>query len=204
VSGTVGINSVTNALALTNGSDQETDAQLKTRFQLFISSLSQATDNAIDSAIAAVRPNLTWQIIENLHFDGSAFVAGFTVVVDDGSGAPTLTLLNSVESAINAVRAAGIRFEISGPSVVPVNFSVHLNIAAGFNATVVQSQITTAITAVIDGYGVGNNVSYASVANAVQTTPGVTAYSALTLNGTSADIAIALTQIARIGTVAFT
>jgi uncharacterized phage protein gp47/JayE len=209
VSGITGVNSVTNTQPTAGGADQESDDALKLRFQEYIESLGKATLQAIEAAIAGVQAGLTFSVNESVHFDGSPFLAGFTVVVDDGSGnipSPTLT---AVHNAVDAVRAAGISFEVHAPTDIAIGVTVTVTAAAGFS----DPQVSTAVTAAIDTYilslGVAVSVNYVTMANVIQNAQinGVNcvfAQTNLLVNGSNVNIGITDTQLARPGTIVIT
>lgn len=204
VSGFVGCSTINNTIGTNNGKDKETDPAAKARFPVYLGSLKTSNNDSIEEAVLGVQPNVTYQIIENKHFDGSAFVAGFCVVVDDGSGAPSTPFVTAVTSAVDASRAAGIEFEVHTPSVITANVSVHITVGPGGNLALTQAAVTAAITAYIKALGVGENVVYVNLADAIQNVAGVYAYTSLLINGGSSDIAIAQTQIAEPGTISYT
>jgi uncharacterized phage protein gp47/JayE len=203
VSGFQGVNSVTNASNFVNGEDQETDAALKIRFIDYIQSLASADWAAVASAITGVQPNLTYQIIEYKHFDGTAFPSGFTVVVDDGTGNASTSVTGAVQSAVEKVRAAGAQFEVQKPTNVAVNVSVSISTSTTGSLSAVQAAVAAALKTYINTLGVGNTCHYVNIGNVIQNVPGVFSYSGLTLNGVAADVTITQTQLAQVGTVTF-
>lgn len=84
-----GIDTVANPSGFAGGSDAESDAAFRVRFQLFIASLSKATAAAVAYAIAALQQNLKHIIVENESYAGSVQYGYFYVVIDDGTGTPT-------------------------------------------------------------------------------------------------------------------
>lgn len=85
-----GVSSVSNTQAFTNGRDVETDAALKLRFTLGMSSGRVATINALASALLGVQTGLTYSLGDMLNSLGT-------------SGAPqTTTTANVVIPAVNA------------------------------------------------------------------------------------------------------
>lgn len=112
-----GIDTVTNGATFLNGVDIETDDQLKARFALYILGLSKATRVAVASAIENVQQGLIYAIIDPTSAGtGPPPAAGnFTVTVDDGSGAPTASLITEVTAAVDAVRPIGVRAIVTGP-----------------------------------------------------------------------------------------
>lgn len=203
VAGLVGVNSVTNPLQGVNGADKESDSALKSRFVRYLRSLRTSNKDSIDAAVESVQPNLSYKTIQYQHFDGTAFPAGFTVVVDDGTGNASTPFLNAVYAAVDAVRAGGIEFEVHAPNNVTANVDVTVNVATGGNLPLTQANVTNAIKAYIQGLGVGVLVSYVDLGNVIQNTPGVFSYSGLLINGQTADLAISNTQLAIFGAVTY-
>lgn len=126
-----GIDTVTNAVALVNGSDGETDAQLRARFPDWLAAKATASNAAIENAIAGVQTNLTYEIINCEAPDGTFRPGYFTVVVDDGTGTPSADLLASVYTAIDAVKAEGVGFAVIGPIELLATVSMTVTVAAG-------------------------------------------------------------------------
>lgn len=204
VSGFGGVNSITNPSAFTNGESAETDAALKQRFVEFIAGLPSATVGAVEYAINSVQSGLTFQILNQLYFNGSAFPGGFTVVVDDGSGNISPTLLTTISNALLNVHAAGTAYQVVAPTDVTVNVSLTIAVASGYSPSAVVSAVQAAITSVINTNGVGNSLNYVLVGTVVQNVSGVQEYSNLLLNGVSSNVSIALTELCRAGTISIT
>jgi uncharacterized phage protein gp47/JayE len=204
VSGFGGVNSITNLLPFGGGADQETDAELKVRFREFISSLAECTESAFEFAINSVQAGLTFQLIEQFHFDGTPFPGGVTIVVDDGSGAISPTLLTTIFNALKPVHAAGIGYEVDAPTNETVGVTVTVQPAGGFDPGTVFAAVQAAIIAYINTLGVGVTVSFVQMNNVVQGVPGVFEYSALLINGSNVDVVITDTELARAGTVTVT
>jgi hypothetical protein len=201
VSGIVGIDSVTNPAAVTNGQDAESDNAMRTRFVNFISSLSKATSAAIAAAIAGVQAGLTWQLGDALLFGGGTWPGGFTVVVDDGSGAIPSPTLAAVTAAVALVKALGIGFAVFAPTNVVCGVTVTVVAAGGYTHSQAVTAATTAITNFINGRGVGVPVSYTGLAGVISALPQVASQTLLLVNGGTIDIPIAWNQLARAGTI---
>ena len=103
-----GVDTVTNGINFNGGQDAESDASFRLRFQTFINSLMKGTLAAYIYALNALRPGLTFSILENTTPALTAQKGTVTIVFDDGSGAPPPLLLQSALTAIEAVRCAGI------------------------------------------------------------------------------------------------
>lgn len=209
VSGFPGVNGVTNASAVYDGQDAASDSATKSGFVQYLQALGTSCYAAIANAIVGVGANLTFNILEYEHFDGSPFVSGFTVVVDDGSGAIPASTLTAVQAAIDVVRAAGANRAVSAPNNLAVNISVHINSTVTGISTMTQGQVTAALAAYINTLAVAAKnsngvVSFAGIGAVIAAVPNVSAYSSLLVNGGSGDIAVLGTQLPRLGTVTFT
>lgn len=137
-----GIDAVTNPAPMAGGLDAESDTALRSRFAGFLDSRVRATAEAVGFAIASVRQGLTYTIADRVDPAGETRAGHFTVTVDDGSGAPSATLINAVANAIEQVRPIGSTFSIRPPLVLPTN--VQLQITGPATALLnVQNAITT-------------------------------------------------------------
>ncbi|WP_293857184.1 baseplate J/gp47 family protein [uncultured Alsobacter sp.] len=198
----VGVDAVTNAATMTGGADAESDVQLRTRFLAYIVALSKATRAAVGYAVSSLQLGLSYTITENANYDGSPNPGYFYVVVDDGTGTPSSTLLTQVYGAVDAVRPVGTTFAVFAPVVVPINVSMTLTILTGYDANTVKGIVGTAITAYIRACGLGVPINYTKLAQvAYDASPGVTNVSSLLLNAGTADVAISAKQISSVGTI---
>ena len=134
-----------NGAAFINGADTESDQAFKARFLLYIASLSKATEQAIASAIANVQQGLEFTYTENFDYNGTYDPGTFYVVVDDGTGAPSSTLLTAVQSAIEAVRALGIRFAVFAPVITTANVGMTITSATGYDHNTVAANVSLAL-----------------------------------------------------------
>lgn len=214
VAGFTGVNAVNNTLPSSGGADQESDAAVRARFPLYLASLKTSNLASVEAAVEGVQTGVTFKIIEYMAFNGPGFwnttipagvsaLGYFTVVVDDGSGNAPLSFLRAVYNAVFATHAAGARFEIDRPNNVNANISLTVVPAAGTSLAVIQTAVTAAIVAYINGLGVGGSLSLAGLANVVQNVPGVFSYLNLEINGVASDLVIQDTQLARAGTVTY-
>ena len=184
-----GIDTVTNTLAFTGGTDAESDASLKARFVPYINSRAEATLTAVGSAIEGVQQGLSYAVTENVDTEGAARAGFFVVVVDDGSGSPPASLLASVSNAVDAVRPVGTGFAVIGPTLVGVSISMTLIIAAGADGASIRSAAATAITAYVDALPVGTALAFSRLAGlAYAVDPAVTNVIGLTVNGGATDV----------------
>ena len=196
------VDTVTNAGAFTGGINAESDTAARARFALYIAGLRRATLAAIQSAIAGVQQGLVYNITENYDASNVWTPGLLTIVVDDGSGAPSTTLLDQVRAAVDGVRAASVRFTVSGPSVVTANVSMTVTTGTGYSHSTVATAAQSAVAALINALPVGATLSYTRVAAVVWgASPGITNVTSLTVNSGTADITATASQVIRAGTV---
>jgi uncharacterized phage protein gp47/JayE len=197
------IDTVTNAVAFTNGFDAESDSALAARFQLFIQSRSAATKDAIEFAIASVQTGLTSYIASNQDALGNFLPGNFVVTVNDGSGNPPASLITAVYLAITAVRGLTISFSVQGPTTGTVTVSLTIFALANFVKATLQPLVEAAIIAYIDGLAVGAPLYYTQLVQAIYSAvPGVANITNLLINGAVLDVIPAVTETLEAGTVA--
>ncbi len=179
----IGVDTVTNALAFTNGIDAETDPALRARFQTFINTRSQATLAAVGYAVASVQQGLTWTIQENTTAGGTNVPGNFVVTVDDGTGDPGSLLLAAVQTAIDAVRPVGSTFQVLAPSVVAANISLLVTPAPGCTLAQAVEAVETALTDAVNTGGMGAGFMFGTIYQVALNCPSVAGVEWVTLNG---------------------
>ncbi len=198
----IGVDTVTNALAFTNGIDAETDPALRTRFQTYINTRSQATPAAVGYAVSSVQQGLTWTIQENTAASGIETPGNFVVTVDDGTGEPGSVLLAAVQSAVDAVRPVGSAFQVLGPTVVAANISLTVTAAPGYTQAQAVAAAGTALTAAVNAGGMGAGFMFGTIYQVALNCPSVATVEAVTLNGGTSDLTATQAQVVRAGTIA--
>lgn len=198
-----GVDSYSNAVAITNGIDAESDDALKARFSNYINSRSQATRSAVAYAIQSVQQGLTYYITENQDALGNHVDGMFVAFVDDGSGHPSTTLLNTIRAAVDLVRPIGTVFAILPPRLLLANINVSVIAASGYDQQAVEQAVGTTVTAYIDALLVGAPLPYLRLAQIIYDTQGVASIvpGTLLLNGVTVDIGGTGAQTVRIGTL---
>jgi uncharacterized phage protein gp47/JayE len=158
-----GIDTVNNAAALARGEDAEPDAAFRLRFQNFINSRSRATEAAVTYAVTSVRQGLVCKIAENQLPDGSAGAGIFTVVVDDGTGAPSASLLSTVSAAVEAVRPLGSIFSVQGPTITPATIALTVEVADANATAAAQQAVSAAVSGYVNTLAVGTPLAWSRV-----------------------------------------
>ncbi|CCD29944.1 Putative phage protein (baseplate assembly J-like family protein) [Candidatus Glomeribacter gigasporarum BEG34] len=199
-----GVDTVTNEAALTNGTDAESDPALRKRFIAYIASLSKATMDAVGYAITSVKPGLSYALVENQTYEGDEQRGYFYVVVDDGTGMPTQTLIATVYTAIEAVRPLAVHFSVFAPVVVKVKVQMKIQ-TAGADHTATAAQVAAAIKNTLNALGLGAMLPYTRLAQiAYDASPAVTNVFAVQLNGATDDLISTPKQTFKAGTVIVT
>jgi len=184
-----GVDTVTNALALSGGMDAESDTAFRTRFGSYLASLSKATNLAIGEAIASIQQGLTYAIAENVDQTGAMLMGNFIVTVDDGSGHPPASLLSVVQQTVNAVRPVGSSFAVQGPVVSVADVSMTLTTVTGASHPAAVAAVAAAIETYIASLGVGATLCYTRLAQlAYDGSSAVINVSGVVLNGGTADL----------------
>jgi len=196
------VDTVTNGAAFTNGVNAESDAAFRTRFIAYIQSLNLATKAAVGYAVTSLQSNMSYVLVENFTYGGVSQPGYFYVVVNDGTGAPGSTILNSVSNAINLVRPFTSTFGVYAPVTTAANVAMTIVTASGYIHATVAAQVQSAISAYLGSMAIGQSLSFSRLAQiAYDTSPGITNVTGVTLNALTADINPTNQQLVIAGTV---
>jgi uncharacterized phage protein gp47/JayE len=196
-----GVDTVTNATAFVDGVDPEADSALRARFVLYINSLSKAIESAIQFAVASVQQGIFLTLTENYAYNGSYQPGYFYAVIDDGTGDPPTSLLNSVANAIEAVRGFTIQYGVFAPVVLTANVNMAIDAAAGYVANDVAANVSLALTNFINDLELGNSLPYTQLAAVAYGVAGVINVTGVTLNSGTSDLTADQKHTIRAGTI---
>lgn len=181
----VGVDTVTNAAAFADGANQETDAEVMARFQLYIQSLRAAIKTAVESAIEGLEQNIQFEIVENQTLAGATQLGFFYVIISPF----TSTLHDAVYAAIDAIRGLSITFAVYPASQLTANVVVTVTAATGYTLANVEAAVQTAIQNFIASIPLGSSLSWSQLYAVVWGVPGVAIpVTGLTLNGGTSDL----------------
>jgi len=198
-----GIDMVSNAAAFSGGIDAEPDAAFRARFVNYINSRSQATKIAVGAAISAIQQNLVYLIQENVNTGGQIQMGNFVVTIDDGSGDPPASLLQTVVAAIEPVRPVCSQFAVQPPAVQMANVSLTITLPASANVTQIGSAVSGAITNFINALPIGATLPWSRIAQIAYSTNGlITNVSDVLVNNATADIVPPVYGVIKAGSVA--
>jgi len=202
VSATPGLDTVVNQSPLSGGIDVESDAAVRTRFQSFLDTRSQATPLAVGYAVQGVQQGLTYLLQENINSAGNAQLGNFIVTVDDGSGDPSSALITAVNSAVDLVRPVGTTFTVQGPAVTTAAVSMTLGLPPSADRPSAVAAVTAAVTSYINALAVGAPLALTRLAQvAYDAWPPVNNVSNLMINGDSADLSVPASGVVKAGLV---
>ncbi len=183
-----GIDQVTNTAAISNGVDPETDNAFRARFVLYLQGLGKATATAVGAAIESVQSGLTYTILNNTNNALGYQEGQFLVVVNDGTGHPSSTLLSAVSAAIAPVAPITVQWNVIGPTAVAGTVSLAVSLVSGHTIAQVAPFVQTAVSAYTQGVALGGTVLVSGVVQAALSVAGVASVqSGVTINGAAAD-----------------
>jgi uncharacterized phage protein gp47/JayE len=197
----VGVDTVTNANPFTNGINQETDAEVQARFQLYVQGLRAAIASAVESAIAGVQQGIQYEIVENQTLGGATQLGFFYVIISPY----TTALYNAVYAAINAIRGLSITFAVYPATNLTANIAVSVTAAPGYTLSNVEAAVTTAIQNFIATIPLGGTLSWSQLYSVIWGVAGVAApVTGLTINGGTSDLVATAQQVIVAGTISVT
>jgi len=183
------VDTVTNAAAMSGGSEAETDADLRVRFRRYIKSLARATVDAILFAVVSLRLGVDATIIENVGTDGTAYPGFVLVTVDDGTGYPPSDLIETARQAAFEMRAAGVPLGAFPPIVSVANTSLSLVTTAGYDHNVIVGQVAEVVRGYVATLKLGQSLTLTKLAQlAYGVSPGVVNVTGLRINDGAADL----------------
>jgi uncharacterized phage protein gp47/JayE len=196
-----GVDTVTNATATTGGQDIEPDGAVKARFVEFIASFQEGTIAAVKYAVVQTQVGLVCNIVENYSYSNVLQLGYFYVILDDGSGAPSTTLINLVKANIEAIRPLCSSFDIFAPVIINADVAIALTLSSG-NLSAIEALVQAAIIAYINSTPLGQPLAYTMLsAVAYGVSPLITNVTAITLNGGIADLIATNQQTIKAGAI---
>jgi len=127
----VGIQSCSNPVAFTGGTDTETDKERQARFRYYVRSLAKAPLSGILSGVRSIEGIKSATVLENTPSNG-----WLTVYADDGTGTLSetkrLEIVKIIEGDVNdfenypGYKAAGIYVQVLAPSLLLIDIEASL------------------------------------------------------------------------------
>lgn len=195
-----GLSAVANEAELSSGYDAETDDELRERYYEKVRTPPTSGNKYHYLAWAKEVTGVGDARVFPL-WAGAGTVK--VVIIDANKQGADTQLVTDTAAHIEDVRPVGATVTVVSAAEVAINVAAVLTLAAGYTLEQVQAAVESNIsshlqsTAFVDDY-----VSYAKIGNAILSTAGVLDYAGLTINSGTANIAIANTEVAVLGTVA--
>lgn len=184
-----GITSATNAAALINGSDKETENERRSRFIDYIAGLRRGTNGAIvTGAKTAAIVDSSGIVIEEVVtalVDEPGTPAGYiTCYIYNGTGSTSDALIAKTRQIIDGYvdsdgkriagyKAAGIVCVVTRATETPLNITATVAALAGYDQAVLQVQLETAIAAYLQGLDIGQDCLRNEIIERIMATEGV-------------------------------
>lgn len=196
---TQGVNSVTNLNAVTNGTDKESDEELKERY--FEKVRTPATSGNAQHYINWCKEVIGVGDAKVLPlWNGNGTVK--CVVINSNKRAADSELITSVTSNIEVQRPIGATVTVESAIELPIDISVDVDLSPGYDLISVQTAITETLTTYFKEIAFNTDyVSYALVGSKILDVPGVSDYRNLILNGGTGNVTIGNTEVAVVGTI---
>jgi uncharacterized phage protein gp47/JayE len=196
-----GVDTVTNSNPFANGVNQETDAAVQARFQVYVQGLRAAIASAVESAIEGVQQGIQYEIVENQTLGGVTQYGFFYVIISPF----TPQLHDAVYAAINAIRGLSITFAVYASTNLTANIAVSVTAAPGYTLAGVEAAVTTAIQNFIATIPLGGTLSWSQLYSVIWGVAGVVApVTGLTINGGTSDLVATSQQVIVAGTIVVT
>jgi len=194
---------VTNPYALSGGTDQETDAEYKERFRIYINGLSGTNSYAIKSAALSV--NAVRSVSTQNHKPPYKNIYNMSIYVDDGSGGATEETIEAVRQAIEGDDseenpghlAPGINIRVLSPTAVPVPIEMDASIYS-IDTDEAREGIRSVVSSYINGLTIGKPVVLSQIITKVMALNYVKDVS---ISSPQVNVTPAINQIARTGTI---
>ena len=185
-----GIDTVTNSAALTNGSDGQTDAEVRADFPSWIASIGRGTLAAIKAAVERIGSDIQCDGVENYDAAGNWLPGNITIYVDDGSGDVSDAILTQAYTIADQYRASPVSIQVVRPSVTRPTVAMVLTLASGAVASTVEASVTANISAYFNGLSIGEGAVYTKIVQIIYaSSDSITSVSGVTMNGSTDDIA---------------
>jgi hypothetical protein len=199
----IGIDTVENLAPFGGGSAPASDAAARQLFRDYIAGLNRGTPAAILYAARTVAPSAVFSVVENTDVSGAYRPGWFVVVVDDGSGTPPASLLESVAKAVELYRAIGTFPAVRPPDVESVIISMVINVAIGVIESSVRASVVKAVGDHINALPVGVGLDYLRVAQvAFDSSPYVTNIDNLLINGSPTNVGVGQFGVVKASSIA--
>lgn len=134
-----------------------------------ISSKSNGSDGSIQVTGGSANPQLMFSTVLFKGLQGYNYYTGLLELVHK-----TIWGEDQDLESFSGIGAAGIDFEVLGPTTEEIKFNLDVTLAEGFTLSNVEDEIRSAVTGYVNNLGIGNDVILAEIINAVMLVDGIT------------------------------
>lgn len=195
------VDTVNNNLPFSNGKDAESDNDFRSRFVLYINSLSRAVLLAYSFALSSIPEITRYNVIENKTYAGEDQPGYVYTVIDDGTGIPSPDLIAKALAAIQKVRGLAILNDVYGPTVTAINIVVDLAITANTTEDIITDLVESALNQYISSLAFNEYLYYTKIFEIIYNSSiDILNVANLTVNGGASDIAGGINTIFTAGT----
>jgi len=163
-----GIETVTNPAATAGGTDEESDADLRARVPLYLSSLARGTKDALEAAALAVDGVSSVSISENDPTPGWV-----QVYVADSAGTATDEMIEDVQAQMEDYRPVAVMVQVRAPIIQYINVDSWIDVSGGYSDSNVLANVRTAVTTFLSRQKLGEPVYRSKLIEAIVDVDGV-------------------------------
>jgi len=202
-----GVETVTNALAATSGTDAESPTAYKARFQEYVEGLAKSNLSGIKEGALSIEGITSVSVVE--HFPPVADVNTHVYIDDSTASGVSTAKVVETQALIDGdgteenpgYRSAGVNVIVAKPTIATQNITAIVYTLADVDPDTVESQVIDAVTYYVNRLGVGDDIIYQEIVSAIMSVFGVVD---VTLSLPSANVVIASTTVGRIGVFTIT
>jgi len=158
----IGVEYVVNREDILNGTDEESDEELRARAKHALEVAGKATLISLESAVRGIE-GVSSMLVEDMA-DG---VPGIVKIIADGGDT------NEIKRVIDDVRAAGIRVEFLRPKAVHLDVTLSVTLQRGAEPSRVESDVEAKVRSYISSLKIGEHVIYGRIIGAAMSVEGV-------------------------------
>lgn len=189
----LGIETVTNAAAVSGGADIESAESRAERFRIFVDALPRTTNGGlvggaftaklVDSGTGAVLEQVRHAKVVEPYQTGQGPRGEVDVYIDNGAGSASVELVAEAQKIIDGYtdgatevigyRAAGVVVNVKAVTADPVNVAASVDVLPGFTVPAVHDAVQQSIANYFDSLGIHDTLDWESILVAIKTTAGV-------------------------------
>lgn len=180
----IGIEYVINKSDIMNGTDQETDTELRERAKRALEMAGKATLVSLNSAVESV-PG----------------VIGRVKVVDQPDGVPGIVQIiasggddTEIERVIEETRSAGIKVEFKRPRIVPLDIQLTIAVTEGVERDDVREEASRMVREYLSTLNIDEDIVLSRIIKSVLSVQGVRDVKNVTINGSKENVEMKLDE----------